>query len=195
MEEFANMSLIEDAFLEEYKRLDKLCSEIYQTRNGISTYIEDMKNVSHEQSRHVSQWNEDLQHLRALRSLRNRLVHECGTLDMDMCSACDVDWLKSFYQRILHCTDPLALLHKRTSITEHKSFQGNKLERPSLSIDEAITRNSNPIISIGKHVSEAPQIIEESKKHKHKPVGYLTALVIATIMFVFACIKVLVILL
>lgn len=189
------MSFNENAFLEEYKRLDKLCSEIYQTRNGISTYIEDMTNVSYVQSRRISQWNEDLQHLRALRSLRNRLVHECGTLEMDMCSTCDVDWLESFYQRILRCTDPLALLHRRTAITEHKSFLGNNPECPSLSIDEAISRNSKTIISIEKHVSEAPPINEESKKYKSKPVGYLTTLVIAVIMFVFACIKVLVILL
>lgn len=189
------MSLIEDAFLEEYKRLDKLCSEIYQTRTGISTYIEDMTNISYVQSRHISHWNEDLQHLRALRSLRNRLVHECGTLDMDMCSACDVDWLESFYQRILRCTDPLALLHRRTTITEYKSFPGDKSECPSLSIDEAISRNSKSIISVQKNVSEAPKIKDESKKHKRKPVGYLTALVIAVIVFVFACIKVLVILL
>lgn len=195
MERFANMSLIEDAFLEEYKRLDKLCSEIYQTRDGISTYIEDMKNVSHEQSRHVSQWNEDLQHLWALRSLRNRLVHECGTLDMDMCSACDVDWLKSFYQRILHCTDPLALLYRRTTITEHKSSRVYKPNRPNSFTNKSISRNSKPIISVEKQVFEAPQNKEKTEKNKCKPIGYLTALLIAVIMFVFACIRVLVILL
>lgn len=189
------MSLIEDAFLEEYKRLDKLCSEIYQTRNGISTYIEDMTNISYRQSRHISQWNEDLQHLRALRSLRNRLVHECGTLDMDMCSACDVDWLKSFYQRILHCTDPLALLHRRTTITEHRSSQMYKSNRPNSFTNKSISRNSNPIISVEKQVFEVTQINEKTEKHKCKPIGYLTALMIAVIMFVFACIRVLVILL
>ena len=32
-------------FFEEFKRLDKLCGELYADQHGISKYIDDMRNV------------------------------------------------------------------------------------------------------------------------------------------------------
>ena len=36
------MQAIDNEFFEAYKRLDRLCSDIYGCRNGVSQYIEDM---------------------------------------------------------------------------------------------------------------------------------------------------------
>ena len=40
------MQAIDNEFFEAYKRLDRLCSDIYGCRNGVSQYIEDMERAS-----------------------------------------------------------------------------------------------------------------------------------------------------
>lgn len=42
------MQAIDNEFFEAYKRLDRLCSDIYGCRNGVSQYIEDMERVSYQ---------------------------------------------------------------------------------------------------------------------------------------------------
>lgn len=37
------MTETDNLFFEEYKKLDKLCSDIYNDKYGISTYIKDME--------------------------------------------------------------------------------------------------------------------------------------------------------
>ena len=103
------MGYINYRFLEAYKSLDKLCREIYQGDKGVTAYIDYMKATPQHESREIAGWHSDLRRLIALRHLRNQLTHECGTLERDMCSESDIDWLNDFYDRILHQTDPLAL--------------------------------------------------------------------------------------
>ena len=113
-------------FLEAYKLLDKLCRDIYQGDKGITAYIDDMKATPYHESREISGWHSDLRQLIALRHLRNQLTHECGTLDRDMSSESDIEWLNDFYDRILHQTDPLALriIHdSRNQYNAEKSFE------------------------------------------------------------------------
>ena len=40
------MEQIDNKFFEEYKRLDKLCGEIFSCRNGVSEYITQMECTS-----------------------------------------------------------------------------------------------------------------------------------------------------
>lgn len=101
---------LNDTFLEEFKRLDKLCKEMYQSDKGITSYIEDMKHVSPYESRCIPNWDFDLKQLTNLRHLRNRLTHDVGTLNINMCTQSDINWLHSFYGRIFNQTDPIALL-------------------------------------------------------------------------------------
>lgn len=100
------------AFLEEYKHLDKICREMYGSDRGLSLYIDLMKSVSAYESSHIEKWSSDLTRLIALRHVRNQLSHEVGTWDMPMCTQDDLDWLDSFYRRLLSGNDPLALLEK-----------------------------------------------------------------------------------
>ena len=39
---------LDNEFFEAYKRLDRLCSDIYGCRNGVSQYIEDMERASYQ---------------------------------------------------------------------------------------------------------------------------------------------------
>lgn len=105
------MSKLNDEFLEAFKRLDKVCREMYMADKGVTSYINDMENVSQFEALSIANWDTDLRRLKQLRHLRNQLSHEVGTLNEDMCTQNDIDWLRTFYKRIFNRTDPLALLH------------------------------------------------------------------------------------
>lgn len=104
-----NLNLI---FLEEYKQLDKLCSELYDGQPGVTSYINEMKNVNWNDAREISNWKSDLSDLIRLRHIRNHLAHTEGAFDEKLCTSEDVNWVKDFRNRILKQTDPLALLQK-----------------------------------------------------------------------------------
>jgi hypothetical protein len=104
-----NLNLI---FLEEYKQLDKLCSELYDDQPGVTSYINEMKNVNWNDAREISNWKSDLSDLIRLRHIRNHLAHTEGAFDEKLCTSEDVNWVKAFRDRILKQTDPLALLQK-----------------------------------------------------------------------------------
>lgn len=104
-----NLNLI---FLEEYKQLDKLCSELYDGQPGVTSYINEMKNVNWNDARDIPDWKSDLNELKRLRHIRNHLAHTEGAFDEKLCTNEDVNWVKDFRNRILKQTDPLALLQK-----------------------------------------------------------------------------------
>lgn len=101
-------------FIDSYKRLEKLCSEMYSNNHGLSTYIDEMTNIPNGSS-YVSDWNEDLKKLKHYRWVRNQIVHEPGRTEENMCDTEDVLWLNSFYARIMSVSDPLALYRKARS--------------------------------------------------------------------------------
>lgn len=100
-------------FLEEFKRLDALLRDMYQSEKGVSNYIDNMKSIPPDEYRFVSNWECDLKKLIRLRHLRNQLTHDIGTLDIDLCTQEDVDLLREFYDRFINICDPLALLRKQ----------------------------------------------------------------------------------
>ena len=99
-------------FLEEYKQLDKLCSELYDGQPGVTSYINEMKNVNWNDARDIPDWKSDLNELKRLRHIRNHLAHTEGAFDEKLCTSDDVNWIKAFRNRILKQTDPLAMLLK-----------------------------------------------------------------------------------
>ena len=98
-------------FIEEYKRLDRLCQDIMKVERGITTYIEKME-ACPSGFFYTESWNADLKMLKHCRWIRNKISHEPGCSEDNMCSPDDELWLSSFYNRILNQTDPLALYHK-----------------------------------------------------------------------------------
>lgn len=105
-------------FMQSYKHLDNLCKDMNGV--GITGYIEDM-----EQKRagefYVPGWKADYLSLKHYRYVRNQIAHENDADEENMCSNEDVAWIESFYQRVMHQTDPLALYYKEH---KHRSASG-----------------------------------------------------------------------
>ena len=99
------------SFIDSYKRLEKLCSEIYDDNHGVSSYIDEMIN-NPIGSRYVRGWDEDLKHLKHYRWVRNQIVHEPDCSEENMCEYGDSEWLNDFHSRIMSGNDPLALYRK-----------------------------------------------------------------------------------
>ena len=106
------MGNLNNALFEEFKRLDKLCGEIYGEPHGVSHYINDMRIVSGSDYRNIPNWEEDLERLVRIRHIRNHLAHAEGAFDESACTSTDIEWSRDFYDRILNQSDPLALLHR-----------------------------------------------------------------------------------
>ena len=77
------MEAIEVAFLDEYKRLDILCGDMFSCRQGISEYILQMEQTPFYKQCRIPLWNEDYRMLKRLRKLRNRIVHDLETIHCD----------------------------------------------------------------------------------------------------------------
>ncbi len=130
------MENINYQLLEAYKLLDKICREMYRGEKGVTAYIDNMKSVPAYESRNIPNWNSDLHQLIALRHLRNRLTHECGTLEQELCTQSEIIWLNEFYSRILKQTDPIALLEKRRRL-ENKSTKEKNVLSPSAKLQDS----------------------------------------------------------
>ena len=98
-------------FIDSYKRLEKLCSEIYNNNRGVSYYIDEMINTP-VGARYVPGWNEDLKRLKHYRWVRNRIAHEPECNEGNMCEPGDAEWLNNFHSRIMAVNDPLAQYRK-----------------------------------------------------------------------------------
>lgn len=99
------------SFIDSYKRLEKLCSEIYNDNHGVSSYIDEMINTPIG-ARHIPGWDEDLKQLKHYRWVRNQIVHDPGCTEENMCEYGDTQWLDNFRSRVMAANDPLALYRK-----------------------------------------------------------------------------------
>ena len=100
-------------FINSYKRLEKLCNEIYDSNHGISAYIDDLLRLT-SASRYVSSWDNDLKQLKHYRWIRNQIAHEPNCTEENMCEYGDAQWIDDFYDRIMNQSDPLAMYRKAT---------------------------------------------------------------------------------
>ena len=99
------------SFIDSYKRLEKLCNEIYGDNHGLSSYIDEMIN-NPSGSRYVAGWDEVLKQLKHYRWVRNQIVHEPDCTEDNMCEPGDAEWLESFHLRIMSASDPLSMYRK-----------------------------------------------------------------------------------
>ena len=142
------MQATDQAFFEAYKRLDRLCSDAFSCRNGVTAYIDEMNRCSPRGRRLVPGWEQDLSTLWTLRRLRNRMAHE---LDTDgLCTEADVSEAEKFHARVLSGNDLLARLNRMTApekkpptvrMPEKVSCDSGRREKPerNIWIDIAIT--------------------------------------------------------
>lgn len=97
-------------FLDEYKRLDAVCSDMFSCKNGVSRYINEMENQSCRGKFRIFSWDDDFRLLKHLRWVRNKIVHE--SFDYEVCKSSDIVAVVNFYERIISESDPLSLLRK-----------------------------------------------------------------------------------
>ncbi|MFQ8592668.1 MAG: DUF6548 family protein [Thomasclavelia spiroformis] len=100
---------MEIEFLEEYKRLDRLCQDMLSTLQGVSEYINRMELLFEQGEEFVDEWTINYKMLKHLRWLRNRIVH---CVEETECSLKEIEMITNFYHQILIQQDPLALLYK-----------------------------------------------------------------------------------
>lgn len=120
------MNTNSEKFFDEYKRLDRLCSDMYGKQNGVTQYIEDMTHVTFSRYRNISGWEKVLKKLKEYRHLRNELAHGSMSFDDNCCKLEDIEWITDFYDSIINCTDPLAQLRKQTQ--QNNNVRKNTIE-------------------------------------------------------------------
>lgn len=98
-------------FIDSYKRLEKLCGELYGKSHGVTAYIDEMASIS-DGARLVQGWSDDLKSLKRLRHLRNMIAHDPDCTEKNTSSRADAKWLDEFHKRIMSDSDPLALYAK-----------------------------------------------------------------------------------
>lgn len=103
---------IDFKFLEEYKYVDNICRDSLSTDRGVYTYISEMEMIPG-MYRTYFDWSTDYRALKRVHYLRNRLSHEPGTLDTGLVTNDDLKFITEFHNRLLRCSDPLALARKR----------------------------------------------------------------------------------
>ena len=99
------------SFLDEYKRLDELCKQIFSSDIGVTKYIEEMEKEIHG-SFYVTNWEKIYKKLKHMRWVRNQLVHDPNSFKNNIVTTDDIEWLKEFQSMIINCTDPFGLLNQ-----------------------------------------------------------------------------------
>ena len=115
-------------FFDEYKSLDRLCKDILESENGVTEYIERMEREERGKMI-VADWDRDYKKLKSMRYLRNRIAHEDGINESDVCSPSDTSWVMQFQDSIMAEEDPLTVLYNYdASLAKEKSMPKQKKE-------------------------------------------------------------------
>lgn len=107
-------------FLDTYKIIEKLCNQMYGTQNGVTEYINEMIDITNG-AYYVSNWNYDLKNLKHCRWIRNKIAHEPGYTEENMCEDSDIQFLEDFYSRLLSRNDPISNYRRATVPRPKKS--------------------------------------------------------------------------
>lgn len=163
------MHIADNVFFEAYKRLDKLCSEMYSCQNGVSEYIAQMERETYQGQYRVSSWNTDYKMLKHIRWVRNQIAHDFGLYQISEPE--DLDFVQDFHSRIYSGSDPLTLLRKAIESEnairrqQKKQADENRIQRPRV---QQYTYQTPPELS--KHTPE--------KKKSHAWIGVLVGVLI-----------------
>ena len=129
-------------FIDSYKRLEKLCSEVYGDNHGVSAYIDEMVKKS-DGAYCVSGWNEDLKQLKHYRWVRNQIVHDPNCSEENMCTPEDSQWINDFHSRIMSANDPLAQYRKIKKCSEIQRIKQTDTGEQSVYIDTQLEKISH----------------------------------------------------
>ena len=110
------------SFIDAFKRLEKLCNEIYGDIHGVKIYINEMSNTP-DGEHYVVGWNDDLKMLKHLNWVRNKISHDPECNEDNMCEPGDAEWINRFHSRIMATNDPLTQYHKAKNIKPTPNLQ------------------------------------------------------------------------
>ncbi len=152
------MSRLNDEFMEIYKRIDAFCRDTYRADKGVTSYIDEMSRIGGA-TWGVLGWNETLNKLKNYRHIRNAYTHDVGTSYTDICTQEDVEWLQSFYDKLMSAQDPISLY------TQKKQASSNTASSVYIRVKENEQKEENVI-----HYQEATPATsyrqEEPRKSK-----------------------------
>ena len=103
-----SLERVKSEFFEEYKHFERICSDIYGGKEGVTQYINDMKSQYLAGQKYVLSWDEDFRELNHLRHIRNKLAHEAE--ESVPCGERDLYSVREFCRRILEGKDPMTRL-------------------------------------------------------------------------------------
>ena len=122
------MTSLEIAFLDEYKRLDAVCADMFHEKNGVTAYLNFMETVPITEQRKIGSWSYDRSTLLRLRHVRNQIAHSA---ESSSCTKEDLDRLKNFYARLLHGEDALSVYSRLRTAKQPKQQERTRRKRRS----------------------------------------------------------------
>lgn len=128
------MLLINVKFQEEYKKLDALCKEMLGGEVGVTEYINQMDLTPLCDQSLIDSWHKDYKNLKHYRWVRNKLAHEVGALDEELCNKEDIAWLKDFSSRIKKGQDPFSAIEKAKKSKQKKEIKPKAKKEPKQKI-------------------------------------------------------------
>ena len=103
------MTYTDNIFFEEYKRLDRLCRDLFSCENGVSEYILQMEENVYK-GRIIPSWDYEYKTLKHLRYVRNKIAHD--ETGCEISTEDDLLQVRRFYNNILSQKDPFSLLRQ-----------------------------------------------------------------------------------
>ena len=128
-------------FMDSFKRLDNLCSQIYGNDAdngkyvaGVAMYMNEMRKCG-AAGYFVSGWNTYYDRLKNYLALRNSISHdygvdEAGLFACGRLSENDVRWLEDFCDAMLEGRDPIALYYTAMRAGRDGARKGNRPPQP-----------------------------------------------------------------
>ena len=130
------MNQRDNNFFEAYKRLDRLCGDILNCKNGINEYIQQMEE-SNQLRYKVSEWTEDYKMLKHIRWVRNQIAHDISNSPVS--TEADLKFTNSFYNRIINQNDPFARLRN----VEQRKIHPHNYSLPQSTENSSHTQSHN----------------------------------------------------
>lgn len=111
------MNYLNYEFFDEFKALDNLCRDVYgksaDNKLGVTMYIDAMDKAASMGAHTVPEWSSDYRMLKRVRHIRNELAHSRSSFSSIECTREDVEFVRSFKERMLSSTDPISVLRKQ----------------------------------------------------------------------------------
>lgn len=105
-------SKLNQELVEEFGRLEQLCNQIYGENHGVTSYIDDMDNLSASARYKVDNWDYYHKGLKEVRHKRNKLSHGEVSFSENYAEPEDIEFISDFYTLIMNSTDPISRYRK-----------------------------------------------------------------------------------